>query len=85
MWEEPKKKIHEVIKLTMQNSPSKFHNFSFQSSKFAFCHFSPLSFNSPQFSILLIFHPYLPLSCPKMMSFCPLFNISFLFNYLFLN
>ena len=45
----------------MQNSPSKFHNFSFQSSKFVFCHFSPLSFDSPQFSLPLTFHPFLPL------------------------
>ena len=35
----------------MQNSLSKFHHLSFQSSKFTFCHFSPLSFNHSQFSI----------------------------------
>ena len=44
----------------MQNSPSKFHNFLFQSSKFAFCYFSPLSFNPSQFSLPLIFRPSLP-------------------------
>lgn len=50
------------IKAKMQNSPSKFHHFSFQSSKFAFCHFSPLSFELSQFSLLLTHHPYLPLT-----------------------
>ena len=44
----------------MQNSSSKFHNFLFQSSKFAFCYFSPLSFNPSQFSLPLIFRPSLP-------------------------
>ena len=34
----------------MQNSPSKFYYFSFQSSKFTFGHFSPLSFKTSQFS-----------------------------------
>ena len=43
----------------MLNRFSKFHHFSFQSSKFAFCHFNSLSFNPPQFSSLLKFHPFL--------------------------
>ena len=39
----------------MQNWPSKFHLLSFQSSKFQFCHFSPLSFKVCQFILLLPF------------------------------
>ena len=46
----------------MQNLPSKFHHFLFQSYKFAFCHFNRLSFNSPQSSLPLTFHPCLPLT-----------------------
>ena len=43
-----------IKKMTkMQNSPSKFHYFSFQSSKFGFCHFNNLSFFFSQVSLLL--------------------------------
>ena len=61
----------------MQNSTSKFHNFSFQSSKLAFYHFSLLSFNPPQCSHLLTFHLLLSLTCPKTMSFWPKFRIGY--------
>ena len=46
----------------MQNPPSKFHHFSFQSSKFRFCHFSSLSFIHFQLSPQLTIHQLLPLS-----------------------
>ena len=61
----------------MQNSTSKFHNFSFQSSKLAFYHFSLLSFNPPQCSHLLTFHLLLSLTCPKTMLFWPKFRIDY--------
>ena len=38
----------------MQNSPSKFYHFSFQSYKFEFCYFSLLSFIPFQVSLLLV-------------------------------
>ena len=60
----------------MKNSTFKFHHFSFQSSKFAFCQFSLLSFKSPQFSFLLTHHPYIPLV---------LTIIQYLLYHLFLN
>ena len=37
----------------MQNCPSNFHSFSFQSSNFQFCQFSSLTFNFCQWRILL--------------------------------
>ena len=66
----------------MQNSLSKFHNFLFQFSKFAFYHFSPLSFNSSQFNPPLTFRLLLPLTCSKQCRF----GLNLIFNfYLFLN
>ena len=44
-------------KAKIQNSLSKFHHFSLQFSKYAFCHFNLLNFNFPQFSPPLTFHP----------------------------
>ena len=38
----------------MQNWPSNFHIFSFQSSNFQFCQFSPLTFNFCQFKAPLL-------------------------------
>ena len=42
--------FNNYFKAKMQNSPSKFHHFSFQSSKFKFCHFNLLNFIHPQLS-----------------------------------
>ena len=68
----------------MQKSLFKFHHFSFQSFKFTFCHFNPLSFNSPQFSPSLIFHPFLPLACSKLNNFVLnlIFNIYLIIYFL---
>ena len=49
----------------MQNSPSKFDLLSFQSSKFAFCHFSLLSFNYIQFSTSFTIRQIAPLTYTK--------------------
>ena len=66
----------------MQNSLSKFYNFSFQSFMFAFYHFNPLSFNSSQFNPPLTFHLLLLLNCSKQCRF----GLNLIFNiYLFLN
>ena len=66
----------------MQNSLSKFYNFSFQSSMFAFYHFNPLSFNSSQFNPSLTVRLLVPLNCSK---WCR-FGLNLIFNfYLFLN
>ena len=51
----------------MQNSPSKF----------AFYHFSPLSFNPPQFNLPLTFHLFLLLTCPNL-----IFNFYFIIYFL---
>ena len=42
-----------LILAKIQNWPSNFHLFSFQSSNFQFCQFSPLTFNFCQFKALL--------------------------------
>ena len=58
----------------MQNWSSIFQSFSFQSSNFQFCHFSPLTFNCYQFSILLNSSYVLPLIEPKRCRFDFFFN-----------
>jgi len=45
--------VDSILKVKMQNSLFKFRHFPFQSSKFVFVHFSPLSFKTPQFNPLL--------------------------------
>ena len=71
------------FKVKIQNSLSKFHNFSFQSSKFIFFYFSPLSFNHSQFNFPLIVRLLVPLNYSKWCRFGLnlIFNI-FLFFYL---
>ena len=64
-----------LIFAKMQNSQSKFHYFSFQSSKFSFVHFTPQNFKTPQFSSPLSFYPLLPLRSPTQ---CCFGNILFL-------
>ena len=49
----------------MQKSPSKFHHFSFQFSKFKFYHFNLLSFIYPQLSPSLTVCKSLQLSTQK--------------------
>ena len=51
--------INKILKC---NSPSKFHNFPFQSFNFSFCHFNPLSFNYSRFIPLLTISPMLQLT-----------------------
>ena len=52
-------------KVKMQKSPSKFHHFSFQFSKFKFYHFNLLSFIYPQLSPSLTVCKSLQLSTQK--------------------
>ena len=47
------KNHYKTLKVKMQNCPSNFHSFSFQSSNFQFCQFSSLTFNFCQWRILL--------------------------------
>ena len=61
------------IKTKIQNWPSNFQSFSFQSSNFQFCHFSPLTFSCCQFSTLLNFSYILLLIEPKRRHFGSLF------------
>ena len=63
-----------------QNSPSKFHHFLFQPSKFDFCHFYPLSFIFSQLSHPLTMRSLLLLSDPNNVVF-----INYLIYYLFTN
>ena len=56
----------------------KFHNFSFQSSKFEFCQFSPLNFIYSQLSPPLAICLLLLLSIAKLHRFCHLFNFQFI-------
>ena len=65
----------------MQNLPSKFHYFSFQSSKFAFDHFSSLSFKTSQFSPSVKQSYIFASTPPKRHCFGLILN----FIYLFLN
>ena len=53
--------VNGILKVKMQNSLLKFRHFSFQSSKFIFVHFSPLSFETPQFNPPLECRLLLPL------------------------
>ena len=73
-----KKSIGPPSYFDWENSPFKFHHFSFHSSKFAFGHFSPLTFKTRQFSPLL--NSYLLLT-----SFWTDIKFKFKFNYLVLN
>ena len=54
----------------MQNWPSNFQFFSFQSSNFQFCHFSLLTFNCCQFGISLNSNYVLLLIELKLRHFC---------------
>ena len=81
----PCNRHNQIKNVKMQNSSFEFHNYlSFQLSKFAFCHFSLLSFKSSQFSHPLTQHPYLPLSCAKRRRFGHylIFNIYFIIYFL---
>ena len=59
----------------MQNWPSNFQYFSFQSSNFQFCHFSPLTYNCCQFGTLLNSSYVLPLIESKRRHFGYIFFI----------
>ena len=60
---------HIFLLIKMQKWPSKFHSFSFQSSNFQYCQFSPLTFNFCQCRIPLNPSYGLPLISLKRLRF----------------
>ena len=53
-WELKKKNENWIYMAKMQNPSFNFYKFSFQTNKFGFCHFSPLSFIHFQLNPLLM-------------------------------